>query len=783
MPLSLSPLRGALIARAQNAAPPSQTTDAVILSIRGDRATLSIGESRGARLGAVYGVLRDGQVRVSLRIIEVRATRSIAQILSNDASARFAVGDAVQFIANSQPAPETPITAPPISPTPTSAPSAAVSTPVSAAPVSGATITSVSGDKITLDIGALQGLQTGRNLPLLRGGDAIGMVRVQSVAPHSSIAQVIWKDENVAAIVVGDDVQIPPGALIAAKNPVIIAQNGAKPVETDRDAGFRPVPGSDASEAAAPSAVLSYESGASNISVPRAERTYELLAALAASGVITRYPASLFADEGARFHRTAEDLTFSRAQIAALVREAIENRGENEISGRDRLILGELSRDFGAELRQLGVATPVLAAYAPQKGFKIGFSGQQRFTFVGGDKDDFLVPFSERQGGSRTRSGFDSRFNLFGRAGNRATFFASLDAGSAPGARRGGLGDSDDDKFRVRRALVSYDAGSVSPKLRGLTLEAGRNEVWLGPGHFGTLLLGDTAGALNQIGYQFRRGALSVRGLYAPLDNGPARTGTRSLYVRDTRFQIGPQASIGFSESVFVPRDRLDPALLASVFSPVPLFIVQRRGKKDASETSNLLQSFYAEAGIARGLRAYGELLVDDIGVNNENLALNRIGTLLGAHIFTPRDPAKLGIYGEFARLQGRTYLRFGNFDPDYDYYYRSRPLGYPVAPTQTPGVPGLPSLGGAESLRLEAYYQPLPRLRLTGGVELADLNSERLDLSRQQTLRFSAAYSFSQALALNVRAQQISTSQPNFIIGESALKQRLFQIELSRAF
>lgn len=813
MSLSLCPLRGALVAQAQDAPTPDVAPTAVILALRGDRATLSIGATRGARVGAVYGVLRDGQVRVSLRILEVQADRSIAQITGNDVAARFAVGDAVQFIANSQSGPEPePLPAPnPATPTAPvsnpetpqiqtpssgangSSPVNAAPFPVSAAPVASALITAVEGETVTLDSGELQGLRAGRNLPLLRGGEAIGMVRVQSVAPNFSQARVIWKDENIAGIVPGDSVQIPPGALQAGGNPLIVAQNDANTnanrasnpgaVRADdaaQNAGFRPVAGTRSGETAIPTVALRYENGASTIGVPRADRVYELLAALAASGVIKRYPASVFADEGVRFHRTAEDLTFSRAQIADLVREALENRPQTEVSSRDRAILSELSLQFAPELRQLGVATPVLAAYAPRKGFQIGVSGQQRFSFVGGDKNNFLVPFSERQGGSRTRSGFDLRLNLFGRAGSRATFFATIDAGSKPGDRRNGLGNSDSDKFRVRRALVDYDAGNL---LRGLTFEVGRNEFWLGPGHFGTLLLGDTAGPLNQIGYNFKRGALSVRGLYAPLDNGPGGTGVRSLYVRDTRFQIGPQASIGFSESVFTPRNRFDAALFATVFSPVPLFITERRGKNPSSEKSNLLQSFYAEAGIARGLRTYGELLIDDIGVNNENLALNRIGTLLGVHIFTPRDPAKLGLYGEFARLQGRTYLRFGNFDPDYDYYYRSRPLGYPVAPTPIPGLFNAPGLGGAESLRLEAYYQPLPKLRLTGGFEFADLNSERQDLSRQQTLRFSAAYSFSQALALSVRGQQVQTSQPNFIPGEARLKQRLFQLELSQAF
>ncbi|RYG62507.1 hypothetical protein EON80_22995 [bacterium] len=94
-----------------------------------------------------------------------------------------------------------------------------------------------------------------------------------------------------------------------------------------------------------------------------------------------------------------------------------------------------------------------------------------------------------------------------------------------------------------------------------------------------------------------------------------------------------------------------------------------------------------------------------------------------------------------------------------------------------------MPSLGGAESLRFEAYWRPTQKLRLTLGAEFADLNSERLDLSRQQTYRFSAAYNFTQALAINIRGQRVSTSQPDFIPGSDALRQKLFQIGLSHSF
>jgi hypothetical protein len=201
-----------------------------------------------------------------------------------------------------------------------------------------------------------------------------------------------------------------------------------------------------------------------------------------------------------------------------------------------------------------------------------------------------------------------------------------------------------------------------------------------------------------------------------------------------------------------------------------------------SADEGSVLAEGYFETSLARGMQGYGELLIDDIGVNSNNLVRNRIGTLIGAHLFTPSNPTKLGLYAEYGTLAGNTYLGVeGLATADKDYFYHGRPLGYAVSP-----LPGAP---GATGLRLDAYWQAARRLRFGLGGDLADLGSEAsVDpaghvASRQQTLRFRAAYDLTRSLTLIARAQRVSTSRPNFIAGEPTLKQKLFQLEIAQAF
>lgn len=799
VPLLIAPR----IVRAQTPAqaPPANASpvQATVTAVNGRAVTLDIGADNGARVGAVYGLIRDGLVRAQIQITQVRAGDSSGVIVEAADDVFVTVGDAVSFITQRDLAPATPTqpttptqpATPPDVPAPTgelgpdgqpmnTPPVAPANPPATGTPETGtpqtvtpgttppiasggatgvtARVTSSVGGVVTLDVGINGGARTGTNVPVVRNGNVVAVLHLDIATGNTATASVLWQADANAPVVTGDVVTLPP----APDAP------GSTLGGTVQDLDQTPIVASP----------VRYESGASNAIVPRADRTYERLAALAASGLIRRYPAHVFHDEGTRFHRTEEDITFTRAQIADLVREAITSEDAEDTSTRNKLALSALTRDYNRELRKLGVEAATLQEFAPTGGFRLGVSGQTRASLVKNQNvnTNVVEPFSERQGGRRTRSGLDVRTNIEGQINPRLTFFSTIDSGGDP--RR----DENARAFTVRRAIASLDASNL---VRGLRVEAGRDELWFGPGHFGTLLLGDTPGGFNLLHSIFQRGSYRLDSVYAPLGRGPAGS-QRALYAKNFQVQLSKQTRIGFAESTLAPNSSFQLPQFLATFSPIPIFTVERLANgNNKNRSGNTLVQGYFETSVANGFAGYGEFLIDDIGVNSNNNARNRIGTLLGAHIYTPRDPARLGLYLEYANLNFRTYRRFNESnDADYDYFYRGRPIGYPVAPTDDALLRG----AGAESLRLNAYWRAARRLRLDGGLEFSDINSEGPLLARQQIYRFRAAYDLSRNLTLVGRVQRVATTNaPTSPYGapilRGALSQRLFQLELARAF
>lgn len=746
--------------------------EAIVTAARGTQVTLDIGSRAGVKPGTVFGITHDGKVRARLRVTAVQPDSSTATVYDAEPDFVVAVGDSAEFIAV-LPLPANPVqsaTPAAVMPTPIPTP-APVTTPLPPTPVptvatpstpaptmtapaapntvtigTGPTVAEVQGQTIVLGAGTEQGLHPATNVPILRNGSIVAIVRVRTATTNSSSGEVVWQDEKAGSLAPGDAIGVLPQV----------------PTTTVVTVNATPTP-------AAPNEVhgIELETGASNAVVPRADHTYEYLASLAATGLITRYPASVFVDDGVRRHRTEGDVTFTRAQIADLIREALRSPRLSDPTSKMRATLGILLEDYAKELRQLGVNTATYPALAPHKRIELGTSGQQRVSLVGGTTTGVIDPFSERQGGQREKSGYDTRNNYFARSGDKWRFFATTESGSD--TRK----NADDSGIKLRRAVLSYRADRY---VRGLTVDVGRDELWWGPGHFGSLLLSDASGPHNLVHTTLRRGSYQLEGLYARLHRGPT-SNSRSLYGHHLSAQVTPQIRLGIAEAVLLPQDSLDPLLFATAFLPFPSFTAERiRHRGTDPNNGNDFVMPYVEASVARGLQGYFELLFDDLSVNNSNLVRSRVGNLLGLHAFTPRDPAKLGGYLEYANMQGRTYLALNNLT-DSDYFDRGAPLGYPVAPTQTT------LNGGASTLRFDTYWRPQRRWMLGLGVEIADINSEDPVFARQQVVRLRASYELARNWTLTGRARRVQTSQPNFVLNEPAVKQNLFQLELSRAF
>jgi len=630
------------------------------------------------------------------------------------------------------------------------------------APVSGASIQTVNGALVTLGAGTSEGVAIGQTLPVFRLGSVVALVKITAVEANSSTGSVIYT-QGIAALATSDVVSLSSGVATTS------APSGGVP----SDKGEK---GASSQEATAGGGVVvPFETGASDASVPKADRTYELLATLAAQGLIRSQPAIVFQDDGARRHRYAEDLIFSRAQIAVFIREALDNAGGSTSKGAAALAI--LTRDFRRDLLDIGVKEEQLAPYGEK--LSLGVSGFLRARASGGDTGrNVIQPFDEQRGAGRISSGADVRLNLFGSLSRDLNFYSSIDTGSKV---QQGLST----QTQVRKAFVSYNASKI---LRGLTIDVGRKEFYWGVGTFGTGLLGDVPGGLDSLSTRFERGSYRFDTLYSPLGKGPNGQ-QRSLYGHNLSVEIGKQSRIGIAETTLRPNGAFNARDFLGAITPVSLYLVDRpKLQEAANNNNNAVLSAYGETALARGMRTYGEIVLDDLATNGNNRIENRDGSTFGVQLFNPKNPARAGLTGEYTRTNSLFYLQFtggGIRNPNYEYYFRGAPLGFPI-------VPSFPATtGGAESLRFEGYYQPLRKFTLFGGVQFADINSEdqmaaatgARGFTRQQVFRLAASYDLARNFALTARAQRVATDQPNFIKGEPSVSNKTFSIEVSHSF
>ena len=745
-------------------APPKSV---LVTSVAGQSITLGAGTARGMKLGAVYLMPASGTEQLRMIVVEVTNDSARARVQNVADGFVPVVGENARF-DSIQTIPADLVEAPkPVEIVPTEptivvpqtggAPSVQMAaTRPSEISGTAASVIAVDGQSVTLGAGTSQGAKTGQNVPILRGGAVIGLVRIESAGADTSRATIVYSDATQGALRVGD-----AAGLLAPTS----GQNA--PVT---------LPAIGIPDAPIPSVRVRFESGASNIAVPKADATYELLASLAARGLIQSQPPRVFQDDGARRHDVAEDIVFSRAQIAGFIAEAI-SRFDGQ-KGRDGAALSILVNQYRRDLLDLNVPAATLDAFKAE-GFQFGISNWTRLTAVGGDTgNNSRDANDERFGAKRRKTGLDTRTNIFGNIAPKLSFYASADAGSS--VRNGEpFGQIASNSFR--KAYLDYDASSI---LRGLTIRVGRQEYWWGPGHFGTGLLSDASGGLDSISTSFRRGSYELRGVYARLGTGPAG-GSRALYAQDINVRIGKDAKIGVNTSILTPNSSFNLKNFATAFTPYPLYSTRKDGT--GINNTNAVVSAYGELGVARGARVYGELVLDDLGINNKNPIENRAGSLFGIKLNDPKDPARAGFTFEYARFSSVAYTYFadrtGNFNDDYNYYYRGAPLGYSIAPI----APTL--FGGAENIRFDGYYRPLTKLTLFGSLQFSDLNAQDQNVAgaagfqRQRIVRAAATYDLTRRFALTGRYQNVSTDHPNFTKNGPTQTDSIFSLEVGRSF
>ncbi len=231
------------------------------------------------------------------------------------------------------------------------------------------------------------------------------------------------------------------------------------------------------------------------------------------------------------------------------------------------------------------------------------------------------------------------------------------------------------------------DHATLSYHSQHWTLTAGRQRVFWGPQPV-NLLLSQTAEPLDQASVTYRRGILQFNFLFAQLDQSRPHE-LDSLRYPDESFQdnrylaahrldltFWKRLRVGVFETALFGGHGVPPKL--SYLNPLQSF---HSSQLNNGQDDNTMVGLDISVLPMKGLSLYGQLLIDDLQVDNEvqsDQEPNEIGillsTFLAGEIGTIRPDVKI----EYTRIANRTYHQR---QPRNRFLYRNTLLGHPLGP------------------------------------------------------------------------------------------------------
>jgi len=270
------------------------------------------------------------------------------------------------------------------------------------------------------------------------------------------------------------------------------------------------------------------------------------------------------------------------------------------------------------------------------------------------------------------------------RAATRLLIFGDLYAGTASQGGHGtpnfgtkfALAEGADFNAWLDRAYVAVE-GSDTPHRTRVTLA--HSWVRWGPGATGTLGVSDAAPALDRLGFDLGllRG-LQVSWFIASLDPIEQR------YYAASRmsFRLGSRLELGFAEEA-----RFDGAdQIFYYFIPVfPYTFIEKRvdafaARPDSTNKiakNNVMASADFSLDLTRGLRWYGEFLLDDYSISS-TFKPKQVGWQTGLHAARALDPHRIvSARTEYTRIYNFVYTVWHG----HDFQLNGFPLGYVLGP------------------------------------------------------------------------------------------------------
>ncbi|MCS6861590.1 MAG: capsule assembly Wzi family protein, partial [Abditibacteriales bacterium] len=697
----------------------------LVTAVRGNVVELSVGSDEGVHRGMVFVTKVQTAVTARLEVTAVSANRSTARIVQK--MGIVTVGDTVELDAAAS-APSKPILAPQ-PPNVLTSQRSTVSPPQRPEVAARAVILAVEQDKLIISAGRADGLEAGTYVTLHRGQQRVATFHVSRVEAHQAEGRVFNVERGVS-LAVGDEMTLSFQASDGITGPPVSPANERVPQLPQ-------------------------------FTVPRTEKTYDLLGALASEGLITKYPARVFHEDSPFQSRAENSIVFTRAQVAELINEALHNLAQQpneKVAHGSIAALNQLVRDYEKELRMLRAdfeSVEMQLEKAQSERAPYGFSGFLRFGNVRASGSG-IAPRTEF--GQSVDTGFNVRFNLFANISRKMRFEGQFDTNSESTTGR---------STNIRRAVLTIDDAIKLPLLGRVQWEAGRGDFWYGVGRFSTLLLSDTGGPYDYVKARYRIGSdFLYEGFATVIGNDPRK----NLYGHRLETHVGNRIRLGVAETMLAAHQGLSGTFLLTSFVPTLPFVLVDRMTNNVN--TNPVSILYVEANVAEGFHLYSEVLLDDLVIREREPLPHRAGFLLGAQGFLAKNPLKFNGRLEFVHLQPGVYQSLNVVE---NYFRGGRPIGYLWA---TPD----PRARGINSIHLDLNWMPVNKLTLGFNMELADWGADDPLLSRQNIVRFRALYDVSRNFSIGLRALRTSTTNDNFV-PHAFGKQSRWEFYLLRTF
>jgi hypothetical protein len=212
----------------------------------------------------------------------------------------------------------------------------------------------------------------------------------------------------------------------------------------------------------------------------------------------------------------------------------------------------------------------------------------------------------------------------------------------------------------------------------GVELKIGRDYLRWGPGLDASLLISDQVRPLDQLLFSWRNRYLHYTFFFSSLDavsaDGAQGSVRRYRYLSGHRLEVRPWRFLSLAVQEAILYGAEGGGLNLAFWNPFIFFHAEQLNGPDDGNTLGSIQAVFKPQ---RNWRLYGDLLIDDLQLENSgptDLEPSERGYLLGVNWSDPFWMSGVDLFGEYAAVTNRTYNSLNVWEK---WLHRRQPLGH----------------------------------------------------------------------------------------------------------